>query len=280
MDAAWLYAINFVENRDKGHTLSLLRNRWMDFELKQFQDNEMNTLRKWYRIWLTQGFPINGLKWVEKDMKEQLQDFNTMQEGMFKQLAPPSDAFTLSALGTADKRIEGMDKAIDAIFTAGSTNTTIYDGYSLVRRNWIDFSREFKLSFAASKNRRFPYIRTYKRAKKSLESFEPDDSVKGLITFLMNRVSWSGDLRIEEATMKNYEQFQARLLMEYFIKYQERALKNGAKQRGYLTEEEKKKYYQKALELKKAQEDLWLNEIDDDEFAMDLAKRVQQGARL
>jgi hypothetical protein len=99
-----------------------------------------------------------------------------------------------------------MRVAIDDIFKPASTNETIYEAYKLVSRNWLEFGEEAIDSWANQKkgfDPDFDIKGGLILAKKHLAAFEVEDSVKGLITFLMNRVAWDS-IEDEKATMNNF----------------------------------------------------------------------------
>ena len=82
------------------------------------------------------------------------------------------------------------------MFDEDATNKTIADAFKEVSDNWRDFSLEF-VSVSAdpttdSKGQGYDFHKNYADARKSLFSYGDEDSVRGMITFAMNRVAWAG----------------------------------------------------------------------------------------
>lgn len=95
-------------------------------------------------------------------------------------------------LGDLNARTIGMKNAINNIFGQKATNETIFEAYELVSRNWLEFKhyskQKFNDNWSDEQDSHYKIDDKLKLAKKYLVLYEPADSVKGLITFLMNRV--------------------------------------------------------------------------------------------
>ena len=129
-------------------------------------------------------------------MKANLNTFDTIQKEMWEAYGEPSYEFTKSVRGSHFKRMSAMRTAVDNMFEDNATNKTIADAFELVGNNWRDFSLEF-VSVSADpttddKGADFDFHKKYAEARQALFSYGEEDSVRGLITFAMNRIAWSG----------------------------------------------------------------------------------------
>jgi len=88
----------------------------------------------------------------------------------------------------------------------------------------------------ASTSSEYNFEEEYQKAMDALKSYKQEDSVKGLITFCMNRISWAGASEESKITehMKHYGQDA---LNFWFNQYQVEAGKAGALRGGYLSNE-------------------------------------------
>jgi hypothetical protein len=169
------------------------------------------------------------------------------------------------------------------MFEANANNETIYHAFETVSHNWRDFSLEF-VSVSAdptseSKGQDFDFHKSYSDARKALFSYGEDDSVRGLVTFAMNRVSWAGqpNEKVNERHMLKYGNWSCRY---FYDEYQRRAVSKGAVKRGYLSDDVDEDFYVLAKSYKDARDGVLLYGLDyNDNTAMALAKTVWKAAR-
>ena len=129
-------------------------------------------------------------------MLHNLGEFDTIQKSMWEAYGEPSYEFSHSTRGSHNKRISEIRGAIGAMFGSEANNDTIHNAFEVVGQNWRDFSLEF-VSVSAdpttdSKGADYDFHKNYANARKAFFSYGDEDSLRGLITFAMNRVSWSG----------------------------------------------------------------------------------------
>lgn len=243
----------------------------------------MWSLRSWYWVWKMQGFPENGYKMLKDKMNANLNTFDNIQKGMWDAYGEPSYEFTKAQRGSHSRRVQNMRASVNAMFEDDATNKTISDAFEEISANWRDFSLEF-VSVSAdptsdSKGQGYDFHKNYADARKALFSYGDDDSVRGLITFAMNRVAWSGQSveRVTEQHLLNYGSWSPRY---FFDEYQRRAISKGAVKRGYLSDDVDEDFAVLANSYKEARDGVLLYGLDyDDNTAMVLAKTVWKAAR-
>jgi hypothetical protein len=164
---------------------------------KNFENETMWSLRSWYWVWKMQGFPENGYQILRRKMLTKLSDFNDVQKEMWKVYGQPSMEFKNSKEGNHNQRIRNIRDKINAMFLEDASNVTISEAWDLVTRSWRDFSLEFISVKADPKGDKkmaetYDFEENYNKAREALFSYGEGDSIRGLLTFSMNRVSWGG----------------------------------------------------------------------------------------
>ena len=104
-----------------------------------------------------------------------------------------------------------MKNAIAPVFKNGATNSTVYGAFEEIEEQWREFALEFVSVHAAVENNQKTngqlddsgFDAPYLEARRSLFSYAVPDSVRGVLTFLMNRVEL--DNNIETVPKANYQ---------------------------------------------------------------------------
>lgn len=141
--------------------------------------------RSWNRIWKKQGLPAAGYSILEQKFEEQISIFDQAQKRIFKDGAGAPEGFD------ADAKVQRVRDAVQAIFSAGASEQTLKDAYTLVQDLWREFSSAFVASNISSGSSS-EFDEDYKVAMDSFKSYATVDSVRGLITFCQNRIVWAG----------------------------------------------------------------------------------------
>lgn len=117
MNAALAYAAGHQDlvNADNSNKLRAARDDFL-YHGKSFERGDMWALRSWYWVWKMQGFPDNGYEILKDKMNANLQQFEKIQEEMWEAYGEPSNEFTKSDLGSQQKRMSAMHKAVNAMF--------------------------------------------------------------------------------------------------------------------------------------------------------------------
>jgi hypothetical protein len=284
MNAALAYAAGHQDLVDSG-SASKLRAARDDFLYhgKSFESEEMWSIRSWYWVWKMQGFPENGYQILKQKMTANLNTFDDIQKAMFNAYGDPSYEFSQSQRGPAHLRISNMRQALNDMFADGASNETISNAFEVVSANWRDFSLEFVSVNSAptsdSKGADYDFHSNYNEARKALFSYGEDDSIRGLITFAMNRVSWAGMAaeKVNERHLLKYGNWSCRY---FYDEFQRRAVSMGAAKRGYLSDDVDDDFYVLAQKYKEARDGVLLYGVDHSEGdSMKLAKIVWRSAR-
>jgi hypothetical protein len=141
---------------------------------------------------------------------------------MFEAYGSPSSEFSMSQRGNQNQRVRDMRDAINAMFNEGANNETISTAFEMVQANWRDFSLEFVSINAKptsdSKGDNYDFQANYNLARKALFSYGAEDSIRGLITFAMNRVSWAGmaNEKLNEKHLLKYGNWSCRYFYDEF----------------------------------------------------------------
>jgi hypothetical protein len=216
-------------------------------------------------------------------MLDNLTTFDNIQKEMWDNYGEPSTEFSNAALGSSSSRVSAIRKSIMDMFQDGADNETITSAFEVVGQNWRDFSLEFVSVNADpsdnSADDSYNFQAKYAEARKALFSYGAEDSIRGLITFSMNRVSWAGMAaeRLNEKHLLKYGNWSCRY---FYDEFQRRATSMGAAKRGYLSDDVDDDFYVLAKKYKEARDGVLLYGVNNEQGdSMKLAKIVWKSAR-
>lgn len=181
-----------------------------------------------------------------------------------------------------------MRSAIGSMFdpfdSISDANRTISNAFDTVQQQWRDFSLEFISVNADAEdnkvNSKYDFQQNYLDARRALFAYsENDDSVRGLITFSMNRVSWAGQQaeRVNEIHLLKYGNYSCRYFYNVF---QREAVKSGAEKKGFLSDDVDDDFYILAQNYKDSRDAVLLYGAEASAGnAMHFAKIVWKAAR-
>lgn len=232
MNAALAYSAGFMDKID-AEKAQLLRDAREDFksQAQAFEKDQLWAARSWNRVWKKQGLPAKGYAILEEKLDQRIRDFEDVAHRIFTHGAGEPDDFK------SDEKIAEIRTAVSNIFKAGADTATLETALEVVNAKWREFSSAFVSSnMVASGSAEYSFEEEYQAAMDALKSYKQEDSVKGLITFALNRISWAGAAEEHKIT-EHLKLYGEDALNYWFNQYQVEAGKAGALRGGYLSNE-------------------------------------------
>lgn len=131
--------------------------------------------------------------------------FNTIQGEIFEKYGEPSAAF--NEAGTPTERLARVQASVDKIFnlndkvihndpaiSASNYNATVFEAFESVESEWRAFANEFISVNENGANDPLgneDFEERYLNARHALASYREEDSVRGIVTFVMNRLVYA-----------------------------------------------------------------------------------------